>query len=944
MLTATSATVAANVTACLTVNGVTCATPVQSQALTTSGETYTFGTGNLMDLWQGTGVWKPGITVVDVTESEGNVTVAGSTVTWVNGDPFNIKWVSGSKINIGGSPYTITAVGNDASLTISSPPSAGSYAYTADNFGVLIGCSAASGTCSIGPTTYAISTAPNAQWPSASTSPTSPALTINGKQSYLYFSQTELFAIAADGSTSNDLGSAVTTYNNITELWSSGQGCGSNCQYQFDPQIPNCWYANIIYFGGTNHIVQVCYEGNYAATTTPGATIADCAQTTPINTHPCLQFTPMTGDIIAESTSFNPKCASLSSATAWTLDGISPDGYLGVVGDTQQNSFGCLAMWTAGTAIPRQPEGTPGGFQLIGATSTFSTPPFSWCNNHDTIAPVTGGWIGLTSNESLPAAQVYSMTLTSAAFNTGSGAGGLQACPVPNPFGVTGNDCTTITVNGKPVNNSAQSIQSVQVGDVLQADATEQMRVLAWTSDTSMIVQRGYLSTAASHASTTLTMLCGTFNQYTANSSAYTGYWHASADPLGANPGFSTIITDAQNAGGHGYANGSNPGQPVTVNAAGTGVLSTALCPNPFYCAQTRTGNYIQAQTAIVGAYAINPMFAGVQGLSTPGAATAVVDMHPGPCSGATCMDVRPFVGGQPTLGTSGSPFTSTTGQCYVLTSAMPLLKNRILSTIAYVGRSSLTDVSGPNSVSNFGCTNSNSYEFCNVLIAGECVAGSAANSVYVNAPYVRYGYCWPWPVANQEDDVNAICIGDAGAYVNQVVQEGWTTNDMTGSTFRPLGPAYQRPNDMYVFASANTITSGILAGEYGRWLDGVRGEVITTMLPPMHGQDGVNRGSFVPIEVDIPGGQNVSTAAVQFWYGEYGNGCTPRQENCIAVGSTVNLTTPFYWNSESWTGQSCASGCPITIPALSGKTLYYTYSYNGGMIYSSPVSVVMVP
>jgi hypothetical protein len=331
-------------------------------------------------------------------------------------------------------------------------------------------------------------------------------------------------------------------------------------------------------------------------------------------------------------------------------------------------------------------------------------------------------------------------------------------------------------------------------------------------------------------------------------------------------------------------------------------------------------------------------------GLSQPNQ----VDTHAGPAFNNWVMDARPFNGGTPSVCSVSNPFVNTTGFLWKCAAANAPLNRKILTTLMYVGRSALVDVSAPGSV--IGGLATDNYKGCVTLIAGECVAGSTVGDVYVNAPFVAYPYCLENAQnGTQGDDNNAICIADLGAYTGQIAQMGWQTNDITGATSRGLGGAHNIWNQQDGFWNAGNVPSGQISGNYARWLDGIRTEVITAILPPFPNPDAVNRSTFVPVPISLPGGPNVASAEIQFWYQEAGAGCTinGRQEACVANAATVNQNTPFSWISENPPPLACATGCTISLPALSGHTLYYKslyYNAGGGVIYTSGSRPVTIP
>jgi len=115
-----------------------------------------------------------------------------------------------------------------------------------------------------------------------------------------------------------------------------------------------------------------------------------------------------------------------------------------------------------------------------------------------------------------------------------------------------------------------------------------------------------------------------------------------------------------------------------------------------------------------------------------------------------------------------------------------------------------------------------------------------------------------------------------------------------------------------------------------------------------------VARGTFVPITLTLkpPAGLSVNNAIVQFGYQEYGApsllNCTTRNDACIANAGTVpSGNAPFYFASENPSGELCASGCAITIPAISQRVLFYRVQYRNAsqvVLATGPLSAIVVP
>jgi hypothetical protein len=280
------------------------------------------------------------------------------------------------------------------------------------------------------------------------------------------------------------------------------------------------------------------------------------------------------------------------------------------------------------------------------------------------------------------------------------------------------------------------------------------------------------------------------------------------------------------------------------------------------------------------------------------------------------------------------------------------MLNRKFLSTMAYVGRTPLVDVSGPASV--LGAGPQNSYEYCYAFLAGECQPGSAIGDLFVNAPYVSYPYCYAPGIAQQDDDTNAICVGDLGAYTGNVVQSGFMQQDVVGAVLRRLGPNYSKWNQQDTYWNTDAAPSGLLSLSQVRWLDGVRFDDLLNILPPYPASDGIIRYTFLPVPVTVnpPTGIGAKSAVIAFGYAENGNPlnyyCTSRQESCVAAAAAINPTTPFYFAStESYSGVPCAQTCTITIPALSQHVVYYQVTYlgaSGNVVGTSGPQAVATP
>jgi hypothetical protein len=941
------------IVACLTVNGVSCASAGLEVALTTTPATYALGTKALMDLWQGSG--PPAITSVDVSQASGTVTYTASSkqVALVSGSAFNIKWGAGSQINVAGSWYTIAAVRNENQLTLSSGPSSSlaGVPYSANNFGVLIRKKiSTANTVSIGYTTFQYGSSGMAGASTILAGACSTSLvSVGGVNGYNCISGTslspwsagELFWIAADGSDVRDLGTIQINYGEGIP-YDSGT-CGYPGSSFFDRLNGDVWYCMATTGDNLhNDILQVRYFG--AHTSNPAQLLPNCANNG--KTPPCVAFTPLVR-VDTTAPAFSPAFrASGYQVGYWWWGGSSGanDDFAIYTREGSQDTKGWIFIYTLGD---RTPNGTDANsVRPIAAASSYQTPPLSWCTIHNSGLP-DAGWINVSSNNfrQLEELGTNVTTLTSPLLNTTVGvAGGLNTCPT-NPFGVTGQTCTEIATSGEP------SLQPTQVGDVIAIDR-EMMRILVKNSATDLWVQRGYDAINGyyilqSHSGTALTMACGTIQL------SATGLWNYQADPYEMNASGTTVVSDTYFPNAHGSdSEGTTAiGQVEISDGGGWSPECDSSLLRGGACYQVRYGHQGQLPTSSRSYMAVDPPFAGAIGFGNPNA----VDSHPGFCAQTWCLDSRPMLGNDGAsgvmVGAAGAPFLNITGQLWKYAGASSLLNRKILVTMAYVGGFPLVDVSGPGS--SVPSDSTGSYEYCYALAAGECHPGSAAGDVYVNAPYVSYPYCY-YPGIGNQPSANGICIGDLGAYTGYLTQVGIGQQDLFGALTRRIGTNYSRWNQMSWYWISYASPGGEVLFSNAPGLDGVRTDNLVSVLPPFPAPDTAPRGGFIPVTAQTapPAGLMVHDVVVEFGYAENGAAnsffCTSRRESCVAVSGAIGSSAPFFYEqTETYSGAPCASGCTVAIPALSQRILYYRWKYRdafGNVIATSDLRATATP
>lgn len=955
------------VAACLTANSVSCNSAEQDVSLTSTSSPITIGSGALMDLWQGTGVWTPGVNNIDASTQTGyvNTDSTGTIVTLDSGSPFNIKWGAGSTITVNGSLKTIASVQHERQVTLTSSAGANlsGVVYSANNFGVLIWKKTNStNTLSISAPSghtapmYSVGATDSPGWPADSGITASTiSTTSGGNAGNLAFIGYDLYWVSSDNTSLVDLGSPTIPYYPPYYL-TALQNCGSPAvpappggYYNvFDPAQANTWYCTVVFTDSS--LPGTPYHGAVKAVYTPpyapvanGTQIPLCNGSTVVQS--CVTYTPLnwqdTTSFEGTGPAFNPNYATSGwksfmasvgrTADGYVFCGISDTGEMLITELPGQDLMGAFFVYTLGD---RTPTGTDANsFRIIAARPSISpTGVDGFQGIHHVYPPANG--MAMYNSEPFP----MTVTQTSATLNTTPNvAGGLYTCPT-NTFGVSGQVCTPMTISGDPTwaggTGTGTTITQLTTGNILEPnDGFELLRIISQTDAHTFVVQRGYAiggnggtySGPANHSTSTLNVFVTDLN---ANGAGET-LWNYLADPYGTNANGSTVIVSQSSVNAHNFVG------PYRRVFAEYTILQ---------------GNMYQSSIATP---VTAPQWPPFYGLSITNSNNSF-GSHDGPCYGFICLDAIPWVGynGESGVaGTSTNPFTQVSGQLWKLAAAYNGTHRKTVPTYAYVGRNVLVDVSGPGST--IGTTSSDSFKYCIPNAANECVSGSAVGDVYVNAPYVSYGWAAfgvnGLGYASQYDDYQRIAIGDMGAQANggrQFLSLGDPGN--TGAYYRSIGGGLVRPNQAYVYWNYGATPSMLSVQQLCRWCDGIRTDLLLETLPSIPLADGVTRNTFIPVTVNLtaPTGLSVASAAIEFGYLENGNDfyCTSRQEGCFSVGSTIDPTTPFYFETtDTYSLASCAISCTIEIPALSGRMLYHRNKFfdgSGHLVYTGPTQV----
>ena len=970
---------------CLSIDGVTCYPGAKSieQGLTTTPTPYTFGSTTAIDLWQSPGARPP--SGVEVATHSGYLTCDGTAkVALGYGDFAGTYWSSGSVINISNQNYTIASVNGLSSLTLTTPCTlTGAVQWSATNFGVLIHkktTSANSVNIQASSSNYQMGVFPFWDYtgafdlcgPTPVTGPTG-----NPGYNCVLAQSGPIYWI--DGTTGES--------HLFSRYFGSGPsgtaGCGQSDSMIFDSVNPDIWYCSgSNTFGSLQQPARVQYFGNHSEpsnTQTPGhfeegEAMQVCNAANPPTNQPCLRYTSLVGS------------SDMGTLTAAFDSTFQKDRYLGFYFVGMENAVMIFRVWRGGhnstgwtvvfdpNATHNQEPGNAGcvgGGQLgcvIAAVPSWSRPGARWCPLKGNNPMYQPGWLSISPfiwaapGDTSPGVGPYQSTVTNGlALTTTTGTvGGLNTCPA-NSYGVTGQKCTTVTVDGEPrdlspcVANTTScngaletglpgELMNAAVGDEFtvgpSSSSSEIVRLIAkgGTNNLDWTFQRGASGVLTPSApNPAFYAFCASNpNPMRLNVGGGEWYWNYTSDPHGYNTNGQTVLGDNFSINAHFFFQNG-------VQAVGYTVDPRCDYGPGYLCYQTREFSSIPqfVNTPAVAVEIEDPFFAGKYAPADPNQ----VQQHPsGAGLNSTPNDRHYFYDGRPFNGTpiSGSgngdganPATLLSGQLYKFTAAqMTFFDRKFLPTFAFSGQSRLIDVSGPGSVLTDAAADSNKY--CVALLAGECVAGSSAGDVYVNAPNVNRPYCHHPGQASGMPDEFDLCIGNNSEVYNSIMQNGVSWVDNYGTHMRMLTKGLSRNRLLAPFWHSHALPNARWVMIHTNYAQNVADMVTVVKVPAPPPQDSVNRATFVPLLMKLkpPAALAVNNAIIEFGYAEYGSAgsyfCTSRNEACAVgpsvSGAAVNATNPFYFETSeanSLAGTPCSAGCVINIPAVSQRVVY---------------------
>lgn len=264
--------------------------------------------------------------------------------------------------------------------------------------------------------------------------------------------------------------------------------------------------------------------------------------------------------------------------------------------------------------------------------------------------------------------------------------------------------------------------------------------------------------------------------------------------------------------------------------------------------------------------------------------------------------------------------------------------------THVWAGPFLLKNISGPGSQ----ISDATPFSYCHTGLADECVTGSQPGDNYVSVPAA---------------DVSRGCVNDflsltpcmtpAAPHMAYGYQFGIAKFDQYATHWRKLSMLYSGPGRENNYWNLIGDPEGDYAYGVGQDMQGYRTDLFAIKLPPWPNQDSIARNTFVPVQVKLSPVAG-STVEARWGYAEYGLDtnrqplyCSAeRNEDCTTIIPASSPQDPFGYPSEvagqPW--QDCSNGCTVTIPAVSGRVLYYAIDRKvNGVVTTSSVQTVAV-
>ena len=203
-------------------------------------------------------------------------------------------------------------------------------------------------------------------------------------------------------------------------------------------------------------------------------------------------------------------------------------------------------------------------------------------------------------------------------------------------------------------------------------------------------------------------------------------------------------------------------------------------------------------------------------------------------------------------------------------------------------------------------------------------------------------------PLNDQNNVTAGICVTMPHMYLSSIGQIGFGANDPKGNLGRKLTMGLSRNLLLDAYWNVRALPDASWMLFRSVWLGGVRTEALAAKWSPYPEPDGIDRSDFVPMTVTATGQTVAGTdnVTVQFGYAENGGPedyfCTSRREACVK-GSASG----YGMAGDAIAGSAVHGACSITVPAISGRVMYYRMIYRDAgnrVLATSAPAVAMVP
>ena len=773
-----------------------------------------------------------------------------------------------------------------------------------------------------------------------------------------------LYWIAPDGET-RFLGTMNTNY---TDGWTASSFCRGALSASFDAKDPNtfyCWVGSDPVYRGKIVPLRAVYTGHNVAgqdadrTNQPIAALGGLPNTT------YTQILPWGRDIQTLLTEFDPNFTKygLACCTAYITGDWANNRYVFQLW-ASQNSFGWIGVFDLNQTAAQQqakfgsaagcadnPAVTGNNYTgmagcVVASTSSFSSAPGSalrWSGLHAINVTPASTFVGVALESP---AVIYQVTLTSALSGTPGPCGTAKPSGsyIPDwPDASWTYGCSTVTVNGDPQapnNLGYPTSMPAAPGDFLSVNASsfthnEVMRLLDTGADgKTWYIQRRYFYGATwpysvANAGGTLGMMSwAIYND--PNNTGLSLWWDVDNGALATN--MTNTYRDALPPVHMAFVNNATYGRwSTTGDSTQPGMEPGRLTnlPPALLMQGSPSLNAVSWSYGNPWSDTLASIKRTTQAAMEPGDLS--LESHPAlpitnPPDQAT---YNQFVDNHPYFGASNIVTASNVslvgGQLYRIRGLSMASLYKLVPNFANSGSRAMKEVSGPSAL--LATDASAQFQWCVALYAGECYGGSLAGDIYFNAPGIANAFCtYNWSTLLSTTTIpNDICVSPAHAMV-QAVKMAEIVSDPQGLQFRAISTALSQYEQQSNFWNSRSLPDG-------SWLytSLAMDSALKMIKVPPRSTDTVNRTSYIPISIGLAARAGVDNVMVEFGYAENGNPgayyCTARQEACVAQGAAIDLTQPFYFGTTeaaSIHGMPCASGCTVTLPAVSGRMVYY--------------------